>query len=136
MNGNINTYNPGNKIYGILGTCKFPARNTKFKIGDFFQVEVDDFIDGDFLFISADIIKIKRNKHIWEDCEAVDKYGWKIKTYCYTYKRYWDILICNYKSKPWHNHYHIEGNIAAANRCDGYCLTGDVQDFIEWMQFE
>lgn len=130
-----NTRKPANGVYGVLGTVNFPARNTKFRLEDFFQTDVDDFRSGDFMFISADIVKIKCNKHIWKDCEAVDKFGWVIKTYCYTYKTYWNILICNYKSKPWHNHYHIEGNIASSNGCHGYCLTGDIKDFIEWMEF-
>ena len=133
MEKTTNNNKPSNGVYGILGRVQFPARNTKFKLEDFFQTDVDDFKDGYFMFISADIVKIKRNKHIWKDCESVDKYGWVIKTYSYTYKRYWNILICNYKPIPWHNHYHIEGNIASANGCDGYCLTGDINDFIEWM---
>lgn len=124
------------KIYGILGTIQFPKRNTRFTIEDFFQIEVDNFRDGIFMFISADIVKIKWNKHLTENCDSIDKYGWKIQTYCYTYKMYYNILICNYKQKPWKNHYNIESNIAHANKCDGFSVEGDINDFIEWMKIE
>ena len=105
------------KVLSIINGIDFPPRNTKFKLEDFFQTDVDDFEDGYFKFISADIIKVKTNKRTWEDCELVDKYGWKIKTYCYTAKYYYSILICSYSPKPWHNGYTIKRNLAFKDIC-------------------
>ena len=43
----------GNVAKPMLGAVTFPKRNTRFRLEDFFQVEVDDFHSGEFLFLRA-----------------------------------------------------------------------------------
>lgn len=110
-----------------------PKRNTKFKLEDYFQIDVDDFHNGNFLFLSAQKVKTKINEDLTNRIESYDEYGWIISTYCYDYSIYHKIFICEHKLNPWQNHYHAEMELACANNCDGYAVNNSLSDFIEWM---
>jgi hypothetical protein len=114
----------------------FPNRNTKFSLEDFYQVEVDDFRHGHFLFLSATKVKIRTDAVLFQDVESVDEYGWIVSTYSYTVHYYEKILLCNFKAIPWHNHYKIRGRLASLNGCDGYAIENTTEEFIEWMKTE
>lgn len=62
----------------VLG---FPKRNTRFKLEDFFQVSVDDFHSGDFLFLSAKKVRTKSDERLLEEVDYFDEYGWVISTW-------------------------------------------------------
>jgi hypothetical protein len=115
---------------------KFPKRNTKFKVESFFQVSVDDFHDGEFLFLSAKKVNTKTDEKLLNEIESVDEYGWVISTWCYDCKYYYKIFVCEYKQRAWKNHYHIESKLASLNGCDGYSLNITIDEFIEWMEIE
>ena len=117
----------------LCAVTTFPKRNTRFKLEDFFQVEVDDFNNGYFLFLSAKKVKTKSDEKLMEDVESFDEYGWVISTWCYSCKYYYKIFVCNYKSKPWHNNYHIRSHLSAINGCDGFTATETIEEFISWM---
>lgn len=118
----------------MLCAVTFPKRNTKFKLQDFFQVEVDDFNNGNFLFLSAKKVKTKSNEKLREEVESFDEYGWLISTWCYDCKYYYKIFVCGYKPKAWKNNYHIRGLLSDLNAGDGYAVHDTIEDFIEWME--
>jgi len=123
----------GNFAKPILGALTFPKRNTKFKLQDFFQVEVDDFHSGEFLFLSAKKVKTKHNEKLLQDVDSFDEYGWIISTWCYDCKYYYKIFICQYQQKDWKNNYHIESLLAELNGCDGYSVNDNITEFVQWM---
>lgn len=112
----------------------FPKKNTRFKLQDFFQTEVDEFHDGEFLFLSAKEKYVKTDRYLQDKTKNVDNKGWVISTYCYTNKSYHKILVCKYKPMPWENHYHIETQLAGVNGCDGYSVNDTIEEFISWMK--
>ena len=118
----------------LLDAVTFPKRNTKFKLADFFQVEVDEFHQGVFLFLSAKKVKTTTDSKLFENIEFVDEYGWVISTYCYSSNYYYKIFICQYRAKPWHNNYHIRSYLAGINGCDGYTVVDTIEDFVDWME--
>lgn len=113
-----------------------PKRNTRFILDDFFQVSVDEFHRGTFLFLSAKKVKTKFNNKLLEDVESFDEYGWVISTYCYDYKSYHKIFVCEYKQKPWKNHYHIEALLSSLNCCHGYAVNNSIEEFFDWMKIK
>lgn len=115
---------------------QFPKKNEKFKIENFFQLEVDEFEDGKFLFISAKEVYIKTNKYLQDKTESVNNKGYIVSTYCYNNKSYHKILVCKYKSMPWENHYHIESQLASANRCDCFAINETIEEFLSWIDYE
>ncbi len=117
----------------ILETFNFPKRNTRFKLEDFFQVEVDDFHSGYFLFLSAKKVKTRGSEKLLSEVESFDEYGWIISTWSYDYKFYYKIFVCQYRQKAWKNHYHIESLLAELNGCDGYSVNNSIEEFVEWM---
>lgn len=117
----------------VLGAVTFPKRNTRFKLDDFFQVEVDDFHSGKFLFLSAKKVKTKSDEKLLDEVESFDEYGWVISTWCYDCKYYYKIFVCQYRQKAWKNHYHIESMLAGLNGCDGYAVNSPIEEFVEWM---
>ena len=116
----------------VLGAVAFPKRNTRFKLEDFFQVAVDDFHSGEFLFLSVKKVKTKSDEKLLDEVESFDEYGWVISTWCYDCKYYYKIFVCQYRQKPWKNHYHIEGMLANLNGCDSNSNI-PISDFVEWM---
>jgi hypothetical protein len=112
----------------------FPKRNTRFKLEDFFQVEVDEFNHGNFLFLSAKKVKVILNDKLLEEIESIDEDGWVISTYCYDTKFHYKIFICDYKARAWRNNYNIRSLISLLNCCDGFSVHSPIQDFIEWME--
>jgi len=115
---------------------EFPKRNTKFKLESFFQLDVDEFEHGYFLFLSAKQVYIKTNKYLLEKTKNVDNKGYIISTYCYNNKSYHKILICEYKQMPWENHYHIESHLAGANGCDCFAVNETIEEFLTWIEIE
>lgn len=113
---------------------EFPNRNTKFLLRDFFQTDVDDFHDGKFLFIAAKEINVEKNTYLIDKTKWIANKGWVISVYCYTDSNYIKILVCDYESMPWENHYRIEDNLCVANKCDDYG-TSKIEDFLEWMEY-
>lgn len=114
---------------------EFPKKNTRFKIESFFQLDVDEFEHGIFLFLSAKEVYIETNKYLKDKTKNIDNKGHIISTYNYTNKSYHKILICEFTSMPWENHYHIESNLANANGCDGYSVNESIEQFLTWMDF-
>lgn len=119
----------------IAGAISFPKRNTRFKLEDFFQVQVDVFYSGEFLFLSAKKVRTKSDKELLDELESFDEYGWVISTWCYNYKCYHKIFVCQYRQKAWKNHYRIENMLAVLNGCDIYAGNNNINAFIEWMEF-
>lgn len=113
---------------------EFPKKNTKFRIESFFQLDVDEFEDGNFLFLSAKEVYIKTDKYIKDKTKNVDNKGWIISTYCYTNKWYHKILVCEYKQMPWENHYHIESALAGVNGCDCFAVNETIEEFLTWIE--
>jgi len=111
---------------------EFPKRNTKFRLSDYYQTDVDEFHDGDFLFLSAKITEVKSTPKLWEMIESHNELGWIVSTYSYTNKSYEKIFICGHKPKPWKNHYHIQAELAEANGCYGYSINDNIQGFMDW----
>jgi hypothetical protein len=124
----------GNGTKPALGAVTFPKRNTRFKLDDFFQVKVDDFHSGEFLFLSAKKVKTKSDAKLLDEVESFDEYGWIISTWCYNFKYYYKIFVCQYRQKAWKNHYHIESMLAGLNGCDGYAVNNTIEEFTEWME--
>ncbi len=112
----------------------FPKRYTRYNMEDYFQVDVDDFFTGKFLFLSAREVDIIVDDKILEDVETVDKKGVLVSTYCYTYKRYMKFLIVNYKAKPWHNNYTIRRGFTRTMQIDDMAFHGTKEDYIRWME--
>jgi len=115
---------------------KLPKRNTRFELEDFSQTAVDDFQDGEFLFLSAKKVKTESNEELIDLVESFDEYGWIISTWCYTDKCYLRIFVCEYKQKMWRNHYQIEEILAQLNRCNGYAVNNTIEEFVEWMKIK
>ena len=113
-----------------------PKKNQRFRIEDFFQTEVDAFEHGDFLMKSIKKAVTRISPEMAKDIESIDTYHYVISTYCYTYKRHWKIIVCNLKSRPWHNSYHCRDATASANGGDGYCHAAPINDFIDWVIIE
>lgn len=114
-----------------------------FKMTDFFQTAVDDFADGHFRFRSIEEVDLKMP----DDKYGIDwlpEKGLMVHTYLYDshrdrngtwHGREFDILVFEYKLKPWHNHYHAEGAIAGANGAD-YMFANTINAFIEWIDLK
>ena len=117
-------------------TQKFPKRNTRFELEDFFQIAVDDFHSGEFLFLSAKKVKTESNKNLIDLVESFDEYGWVISTWCYNLKCYLRIFVCEYKQKMWKNSFHIESILAQLNGCNGYAVNSSIEEFVEWMKIK
>jgi len=113
---------------------EFPKRNTIFKLEDFFQVDVDDFHRGTFLFLSVKQVKTKSDEKLLEYIDGFDEYGWIISTYNYDLKCYYKIFVCKYTQKAWKNHYRIEGMLSGLNGCNGSAGNITIKEFIEWME--
>jgi len=101
---------------------------------DYFQVEVDDFITGEFLFLSAKEVPIKVDEWILRDVQSVDQTGWIVSTYCYTYHCFMKFLIVGYEAKPWHNDYTIRRGFTRTMNIDDMAYHGSEKDYLEWMQ--
>ncbi|MFY8160229.1 MAG: hypothetical protein ACOVNU_02785 [Candidatus Kapaibacteriota bacterium] len=114
----------------------FPKRNTKFRLEDFFQTEVDEFYKGDFLFLSAKKVKTKSNDKLLDKLKFFDEYGWVISTWSYTRKYYYKIFVCQFKQKGWENEYRIRWSLAELNGCDDYSINTSIAEFLDWMQTE
>lgn len=112
----------------------FPKRYTRYTMEDYFQLDVDDFCSGDFLFLSAKEVDIIVDDKLMEDIEEYDKKGTIVSTYCYTYKCYMRFLIVNYKAKPWHNNYTIRRGFTRTMSISDMAFHGTKQDYIEWMK--
>ena len=114
----------------------FPKHNTRFKLDDFFQVEVDSFHSGEFLFLSAKKVKTIISDSIINDIKTFDEYGWIINTYCYNFKSYFKIFVCPYDTNGYVNNYEIRAIFAMENDCDGYSVNSPIEEFLEWMDFK
>jgi hypothetical protein len=119
-----------------IDNISFPKRNTKFKLEDFFQTEVDEFHYGDFLFLSAKKIKTKSNDKLLDKVESYDEYGWVISTWSYTRKYFYKIFVCQFRPKGWGNAQKIKSLLAELNGCDDFAINNSIADFIDWMEFD
>lgn len=114
----------------------FPKRNTRFEMEDFFQLDVDDFTTGIFLFLSAKEVDIITDKELLEDVEWVSEKGIIVSTYCYTYSSYMKFLIVDFRVKPWHNTYTVRRAFTRTMGIDWMAFHGSKEDFIEWMKID
>jgi len=135
MEETLSTHNTPDNANIVLCDVVFPKRNTRFRLSDFFQIDVDDFHSGNFLFLSAKKVKTNTDSDLMNDIHSCDEFGWVISTYCYDYKMFYKIFICEYLQMAWKNHYHIEVSLSALNKCDGYSANNTIHDFVEWMDF-
>jgi hypothetical protein len=106
----------------------------KFRLTDFFQIAIDDFCDGDFMFLSVKNVKTKVDDSVNKRLKRIDEHGWIISTWSYYLKRHYKIFVCDYAQSGWENSYHLSSDIANLNGCDGYAQCSSIQDFSEWVQ--
>lgn len=103
-------------------------------MADYFQIEVDDFIDGHFLLLSAKEVDVITNDEIMSMCESVAETGWLISTYCYTYSQYMKLLLVQFKSKPWENNYTIRREFCHTMPIDYMADNMSKDEYIDWME--
>ena len=111
-----------------------PKRFEKFVLDDFFQLDVDEFENGYFLFLSVKKVKPKLNEKVTKMIDRIDDTGFIISTYCYCWKSYYKIFVCDYMQKPWQNEFHIRDMLATLNGCHGFAVQSDMVDFTDWMR--
>ena len=97
---------------------------------------VDDFQDGEFLFLSAKKVKTESDEELIDLVESFDEYGWIISTWCYTDKCYLRIFVCEHTEKMWKNSYQIRLILAKLNGCSGYAINDSIEGFVEWMKIK
>ena len=119
-----------------IDNISFPKRNTKFKLEDFFQTEVDEFHYGDFLFLSAKKVKVKSNDKLLDKIKIIDEYGWVISTWSYDRRYYFKIFVCQFNNIAYANEYHIRRSLAELNGCDEYAINNSIAEFLDWMEFD
>lgn len=117
-----------------ISNVTFPKRNTKFRLEDFYQSKVDEFHNGDFLFLSAKKIKTKSNDKLLDKVKIIDEYGWVISTWSYNNKYYFKIFVCQFNNKGWENEFRIRRLLAELNGCDEYAINKSIAEFLDWMQ--
>lgn len=98
------------------------AIGSRFKIYDFYQVDVDDFADGRFRYHG--LTEVKNPKWDQQYCQPIEK-GWMLEVFSYTNRQIEKYLICDYWTNPNKNSYECKRKISELNECNDLIYSSE-----------